>query len=333
MYEEDTYLKGDIMKKKFLGIMCAFVLVTGCSKAPKISNGEEVIASIDGKDFTANELYESMKDQYGTSILINMIDSHIASLEIGDSEDADVYADSMISQYKLQYEQYGMSFEDALASAGYSSEEAFKDVLVSDYKMSEVTKKYLKEEVTDKEIQKYYDENISEELNVKHILITPDVDDDATDEEKSEAETVAYNKALDLINKLNDGEDFGQLAKDNSDDTASASNGGVINNVTKEGYVTEFYNAAYALEEGQYTTTPVKSEYGYHIIYLVSKNEKDSLENLRDTILDSIVDKKLENDSNLEMTTWDKIRSKYNMSITDTKLKNTYESTIANLEN
>lgn len=320
------------MKKKILGIMCALLMFTGCSKSVKISNGEEVIASVDGKDFTANELYNAMKDQYGTSILINLVDSYIASQEIGDSEDASVYADSLISQYKLQYEQYGMKFSEALANAGYASEEAFKEVLISDYKMNEVTKNYLKEEVTDKEIQKYYDEKISEQLNVKHILIIPDVKDGATDEEKSEAEIVAYNKAADLITKLNDGADFDQLAKDNSQDTATASNGGVINNVTKEGYVTEFYNAAYALEEGKYTTTPVKSEYGYHIIYLVSKNEKESLDSLKDTIKDSIVTDKLQNDTNLQMATWNKIRSKYKFNIADTKLNNTYKATISNLE-
>lgn len=319
------------MKKKFLGIMCALVVFTGCSKSPKLSNGEEVIASVDGKDFTANELYAAMKDQYGTSILVNLIDSYIADLEFEDSEDANVYADSMISQYKLQYQQYGMDFNQALSSAGYATEEDFKKVLVSDYKMKEVTKKYLKDEVTDKEIKSYYDKKISEELNVKHILIIPDVKDGATDQEKAEAETVAYNKAVDLINMLNEGADFEQLAKDNSQDTATASNGGVINNVTKEGYVTEFYNAAYALEENTYTKTPVKSEYGYHIIYLVSKNEKESLDNLKDKIIDSIVDEKLASDSNLQVTTWDKIRSKYNLNITDTKLKNTYKSTIQNL--
>lgn len=318
------------MKKKVLGIMCALVVFTGCSKSPKLSNGDEVIASVDGKDFTANELYDAMKDQYGTSILINLVDSYIANKEMEDDEAASVYADSMISQYKLQYKQYGMDFSQALSSAGYSSEDAFKKVLIADYKMKEVTKKYLKDEVTDKEIEKYYKEKISEELNVKHILIIPDVKEGASESEKTDAETAAYNKAIDLINMLNQGADFEQLAKDNSQDTASAKNGGVINNVTKEGYVTEFYNAAYELEEGKYTTTPVKSQYGYHIIYLVKKNEKESLDNLKDTIRDSIVTDKLQNDQNLQVTTWDKIRSKYNLNIADTKLKNTYNSTVEN---
>lgn len=319
------------MKKKFLGIMCAMLVFTGCSKSPKLSNGEEVIASVDGKDFTANELYDEMKGQYGTSILVNMIDSYIASIEIADSEAASIYADSVIEQYKLQYEQYGMDFNQALTSSGFADENAFKEVLIADYNKNEVVKKYLSEEVTEKEIKKYYDESISAQLDVKHILIIPDVEDDTSTEEKTEAETKAYNKAVELIKKLDEGADFEELAKENSDDTATASNGGVINNVTKEDYVAEFYNAASDLEEGKYTTTPVKSEYGYHIIYLVKKGEKESIDNLKDIITNAIVEDKLENDTNLEMTTWDKIRAKYNMDIVDTEMKNIYKSSIANL--
>lgn len=320
------------MNKKFLGIICAMVVLTGCSKSPKISNGEEVVASIDGKDFTANELYDNMKNQYGTSMLINMIDSYIADKEIGDSEDADVYADSYISQIKLQYEQSGMDFNEALVNAGYENEEAFKKIIISDYKMNEVTEKYLKDELTDKEIEKYYNDKISEELNVKHILIIPDVAEGVSDQAKTEAEDAAYKKAQELIKKLDEGANFDELAKDNSDDTATASNGGVINNVTKEGYVTEFYNAAYALEDGKYTATPVKSKYGYHIIYRVSKTDKKSLEELKDSIKDTLIQEKMQNDANLQVKTWDKIRSKYNLNIIDTNIKNTYNTTISNVK-
>ena len=321
------------MKKKILGIMCALVVFTGCSKSPKLSNGEEVIASVDGKDFTANELYDEMKKQDGASILMKMVSSYIADKEIEDEEEANVYADSLISQTKLYYKQQNISFTQALAGAGFESEDAYKKYLVSQYKIEQVTKKYVKDEITDKEIEKYYKENISEELNVKHILITPEFADDATDQEKAEAETVAYNKTVDLINMLNQGADFEQLAKDNSKDPGSASNGGVVNNVTKEGYVPEFYNAAYELEEGKYTTTPVKTKYGYHIIYLVKKNEKEPLENLKDTIKDSIAEEKLQSDQTLQVTTWEKIEKKYNLKINDTKLENTYKSIMENSKN
>lgn len=320
------------MKKKILGIMCAMVLMTGCSKSPKLSNGEEVVASLDGKDFTANELYDAMKGQYGTSILIDMIDSYIAEAEITDTDAANVYADSVISQYKLQYKQYGMDFNEALASSGFASEADFKKVIIADYNKNEVLKNYLKGEVTDKEIEKYYKDEISEQLDVKHILVIPDVKDGATDDEKKAAEDAALEEAKGLIKKLDEGANFDDLAKENSDDTATAKNGGAINNVTKDGYVAEFYNAAYKLEEGKYTAEPVKSEYGYHIIYLVKKGEKESLESLKDVIINSIVDKKIKDDtdSSLKNSSWDKIRSKYKMNIVDTKIKGVYESSISN---
>ena len=320
------------MKKKILGIMCAMVLITGCSKSPKLSNGEEVVASLDGKDFTANELYDAMKGQYGTSILIDMIDSYIAEKEITDQDAAKVYADSVISQYKLQYQQYGMDFNQALQSSGFASEDDFKKVIIADYNKNEVLKNYLKEKVTDKEIEKYYKDEISEQLDVKHILIIPDVPEGATDDDKKAAENKALEEAKELIKKLDKGANFDDLAKENSDDTASAKNGGAINNVTKEGYVAEFYNAAYNLKEGEYTKEPVKSEYGYHIIYLVKKGEKESLENLKDVITNTLVENKINNDTDgsLKNTSWDKIRSKYKMNIVDTKIKGVYESSISN---
>ena len=320
------------MKKKILGIMCAMVLITGCSKSPKLSNGEEVVASLDGKDFTANELYDAMKGQYGTSILIDMIDSYIAEKEITDQDAAKVYADSVISQYKLQYQQYGMDFNQALQSSGFASEDDFKKVIIADYNKNEVLKNYLKEKVTDKEIEKYYKDEISEQLDVKHILIIPDVPEGATDDDKKAAENKALEEAKELIKKLDKGANFDDLAKENSDDTASAKNGGAINNVTKEGYVAEFYNAAYNLKEGEYTKVPVKSEYGYHIIYLVKKGEKESLENLKDVITNTLVENKINNDTDgsLKNTSWDKIRSKYKMNIVDTKIKGVYESSISN---
>lgn len=320
------------MSKKLLSIICATIIFTGCSKSPKLSNGEEVIASIDGKDFTANELYKTMKDQYGTSVLINMIDKYIAEKEIGESEDAKVYADSLVEQYKLQYEQNNLDFNEALTNAGYENIEAFKETIISDYKMGEVSKKYIKEKITDKEIEKYYKDKILDEMNVKHILVIPQVAEGASDDAKGEAEAEAYNKAVNLIKKLDEGADFETLAKENSDDTASAANGGVINNVTKEGFVTEFYNAAYNLQDGKYTKEPVKSEYGYHIIYRVSKTEKAPLEELKESIKDSIIEEKLQNEQNLEMKTWTEVRSKYNLNINDTNLKNIYNTTISNLK-
>ena len=320
-------------KKLLIGILGIGLALstTACGKIPKLENGEEVIASIEGKEFSANDLYNELKKQGGASVLVNMIDTFITSQEVTDNDAANQYADSLIKQYKLSYEQKGSSFEDALISNGYESEEEFKQVLVSDYKKDLVAKKYIKEQITDDESQAYYDATVSDELSVKHILIAPNAPSDATDEEKKAAEEAAYNKAKSLIEQLNNGADFDTLAKENSDDEGSKENGGLINNVVKEGYVAEFFNAAYELENGKYTSAPVKTQYGYHIIYKISHTAKKSLEDMKDTLLDKLVNKKIDDDDQLEYSIWAQIREKYNLSINDSTLDKIYKNSIKNL--
>ena len=65
----------------------------------------------------------------------------------------------------------------------------------------------VKKGLTDKEIQKYYDENIFGDIRTKHILISIDTLDGMTTEEKNNKEKEALNKAKDIIKKLNNGED------------------------------------------------------------------------------------------------------------------------------
>ena len=76
------------------------------------------------------------------------------------------------------------------------------------YKKDQVVENYLKDELTDEEIQDYYDENIFGDLTVRHILIEPDTDSDASDEDQEKAEEEAKKTAEEIIKKLDDGEKF-----------------------------------------------------------------------------------------------------------------------------
>lgn len=81
--------------------------------------------------------------------------------------------------------------------------------------------------------------------------------------------------ALNIIEKLKNGEDFAQLARDFSKDTGSAVSGGDLGWFGKGRMVPEFEAAAFALEKtGDYTPAPVKSQFGYHIIQLIAKQER-----------------------------------------------------------
>lgn len=81
--------------------------------------------------------------------------------------------------------------------------------------------------------------------------------------------------ALIVLEKLKKGEDFAALAAEYSQDTGSAVNGGDLGWFGTGAMVPEFETAAFALEKsGDYTTTPVQSQFGYHIIQLIAKQDR-----------------------------------------------------------
>lgn len=320
------------MKKKLLTIIACSLLLTGCGKIPKLENGEEVIAEIDGKSFTANELYNDLKNSSGTSFLVNMIDNHIANEEIETDDAAKEFAKTELENLKYQYELYQMDFETAMKQAGYESEDKLLEEIILQYKKDKVVENYAKEQIEDSEVQKYYDENIFGEITAKHILIKPETTSNMSDEEKKAKEEEALNYAKGLINQLNDGANFEDLAKEHSADTGSASEGGLIKDFTKVGensVVPEFWNAAAELKDGEYTSEPVKSSFGYHIILRVSQNERPSLDDTKDDILTTLVENQLQADQNLSAKYWADIRKKYNLNIIDSDLKKVYDDTIS----
>ncbi|MBN3724089.1 peptidylprolyl isomerase [Burkholderia sp. Ac-20379] len=73
-------------------------------------------------------------------------------------------------------------------------------------------------------------------------------------------------QAKDLIAKIKGGANFEDLAKQFSKDPGSAKNGGDLDWADPKSFVPEFANAAQHLQKGQMTDTPVKTQFGWHII-------------------------------------------------------------------
>ncbi|MBQ7398948.1 MAG: peptidylprolyl isomerase [Clostridia bacterium] len=112
---------------------------------------------------------------------------------------------------------------------------------------------------TDEEIRKYYDDNIDkfqkgESVNASHILVDSE------------------DKANELLSKINAGEiSFEDAARENST-CPSKENGGNLGEFTRGQMVPEFDEAVFSMEVGA-VSTPVKTQFGYHLIKLVSKSE------------------------------------------------------------
>ena len=186
-------------KKLFAFVLAGSLLLTGCGKVATLKNGEEVVAKLNGKTITAEELFDELKNQGGATTLTNMIDEFIVNKEIKTDEDAESYADSQLNSYKQSYQSYGQDFNAALKSAGYTGEDDFKDALVTEYKKQKVTENYVKDELSDSEIEKYYDDNIFGDIEARHILISPNTDDDMSDEEKEKLKKKLKKKLKTLL--------------------------------------------------------------------------------------------------------------------------------------
>lgn len=294
----------------------------------KLSNGQEVVASIDGKEITVEELYESVKETYATNSLINIIDEFIVGKEIKDTKDAEEKAKEQVAGIKKQYESMNYKWEDVLTNYGYKNEQALIDEIKASVMKEEIAVNYLTQNLTDAEIEKYYNENVDDSYTAKHILITPDITTDMNDEQKQAAENAAKATAEEVITKLNNGEKWADLVNTYSEDTGSKSNEGLIENFTKGDVVDEFFTATKNLADGAYSTTPVKSQFGYHIILRVSKTNKEALEDMKEDLVTEIIESKLSNDQTAYTTAWAEVRKKYNFVINDTVIAKSYNDAI-----
>ena len=315
------------MKKKIILnslLVGVLFLAAGCAKIPKLQDGKEVLAEIDGYKMSVEDLYAELKERGGLTVALDLIDKQIIDKEITDKTGAESYADSQVEMYK-QY--YGDSFEDTLKQYGYSSVETFKELIKSDYLKQKVAQNYIKTTITDDEINNYYEENIYGDQTVRYILIKPvEAESDATDEEKLELETEALKEANEIIKKINDGEKFEDLAKEYSDDKLSALNGGLMSNFNSEQVNKTFFDAVIALKDGEMTKEPVKDELGYNIILKVSAKAKPELKDVKDDIVETISEQKMKSEENAITKAWVQIRKNYKLNIIDTDIKTLYQA-------
>lgn len=327
------------MKKKILIALLILGCTAGCGKVPKLSGGKEAVVSFEDTkiSISADDLYNEIKEKYALNSLIDMIDNSILLKEYPKSDsDAKKYADEQLESIKKYYvDDDGKYDEKSLLSAlsqyyGISSLDEFKEMLKLTYYRNKAVDDYAKNSITDKQVQKYYDEEYVGDISCKHILIAPKTKDSMSDTEKKKAEEAALKTAKEVIKKLNDGAKFDDLAKEYSDDDSNKDKGGDLGYFNKGDMVTEFETAAYALKLNKYTTTPVKTKFGYHIILKTGEKEKEALDKVKDTIITTLADKAKEDDNTMQINALVELRKKYGMKIEDSSLSKQYSTYISN---
>lgn len=124
--------------------------------------------------------------------------------------------------------------------------------------------KKVNEQITDERLAEAYEQyksNFPEinEVKARHILVQD------------------KDTARDVIQKLNEGADFEQLAKEYSTD-GTAEKGGLVGYFAENEVVKPFAEAAFALDIDEYSKIPVKSDFGYHVIQTLEKRKRPPAE-------------------------------------------------------
>ena len=257
------------MKKSRVGIVSVVLVVmlitTGCSSlvggkwVAKVNgtsialdqynvrvNDAKQIYEKQGEDFTSEQGKTDLA-QLKNQILDRMIEAEIIAQEV--------------KKLGLKVDDPKVKAEEDGIKKNMGTDAQFQDVLkqqgMTETELQNFLALYVKQtsdiKLSDSEIKAYFDKNQAqygqpEQVKARHILL------------KTEDE------AKQVIAQLKAGANFEQLAKEKSTDETTKANGGELGYFSRGKMTPEFEKAAFALKVGTYTTEPVKTEFGYHVI-------------------------------------------------------------------
>ena len=182
---------------------------------------------------------------------------------------------------------------DSILKQNGISNSDFKKDLKEEVKMKKLAQQLGSSSVSDAEAKKFYDENINkfkypDKVRASHILIsvnpaeiTEIIKSDAKNKnlddaalkakvnEEIKAKETKVNQLLAEVKK--DPTLFAKLAKENSDDTATAVKGGDLGFFAAKEMVPEFSKAAFSMKPNTISDKPVRTQYGYHIIMVTDR--------------------------------------------------------------
>ena len=310
-----------IFKKKEIWISGAIGLILGAVLIYVFAvlgifglNQDKSIVLFKGGKVTENELYNKIKG-YGFNYALEITDKEIlnAKYELTEEQKQEINkeADSILEMYKM----YGYTEETFLSENGFESKEKFVEYMELDYRRNLYCIDYFKTLIPTEDIENYYNENIKfGKINTKHMLVQ--ISDKVTDKE-------ALKLANEIVAKLNEGKSFDDVSAEYGDKIVSEDVD--FDNFNADTLAKEYVKASKKLEKDTYTKEPVKTSFGYHVIYCVNKEDKPSLEQATNDIVEVLAQDLEAEDQYIRYKALIKLREDYNLKFVDEKLKEEYK--------
>lgn len=237
----------------------------------------EIVATVNGEKITRDELYQAMLVEGGREVLDRLITNRLV-LQEGERLGITVTEEEIDAEIKnvINNNFFGMAeyFYQALEQYGLT-EKAVKD----DLKTETVLRKIVQEQIniTDEDAREYFMTNqeyfnIPEQVEARHILVD-------TREEAGE-----------VIQLLDNGKDFAELAREYSKDLVSADQGGNLGFFQRGEMVSEFEEVAFGLAINQRSDL-VETIYGFHIIEVLDRrtSQEVTFEEVKETVEEEMI--------------------------------------------
>lgn len=275
-------------------------VVAGCS-------GNKTVATMKGGRITQNDYYKELKkSSAGKQQLQTMIITKALENQYGKK----VSDKQVTKEYNKYKSQYGSSFSSILQQNGMTTAQFKKNI-----RTNLLTKVALKDnkKVTNKQLKKEW-KSYTPKITVSQILVA----------KKATAEEV--------ITKLDNGGDFSKLAKQYSTDSATKNKGGKMSPFDSDSSSvdTSLKSAAFKLDKvGDYSSEPVKTQYGYSVIKLDKKPAKGKMADHKAELKSKIYAEWMQ-DSTVMQSVISKVLKKADVSIKDDDLKDVLAGYVSN---
>ena len=265
--------------------------------ATACSAGNKTVVNYKGGKITQQQYYDKMKkSQAGQSLLANMIVNDALEEQYGKY----VTNKEVDKEFNATKKQYGSSFSTILQQQGLTTS-TYKESIKTNLLMQQALRHIKK--ITPAQEKKAW-KNYQPKVTVQHILVAKE------------------STANDVISQLKKGASFKSLAKKYSTDTATKNDAGKLPafDSTDTTLDSTFKTAAFKLKTGEYTTTPVKTQYGYHVIKMIKHPAKGSFKDHKKAI-DNQIYAKMAQDQSVMQSVLATVLKRADVSIKDNDLK------------
>ena len=317
----------NVISAFLIGVIITIIiaLIIWPDRIATLKNGEDPVVKVGNKTYTADDLYKQMKDYYSVNQLLDKIDNDILTKMYPETDEMKKEVESTAENYINMYKQYYNYTEEQFLSAnGFSNKEAYLKYLTLDNRRKKYEKDYVKKNTSDKEIEKYYNDNVYGDIKCEHVLVEVANDTSSTTSSKNKLKDADAKKlAQEIIDKINDGTSWKDIQKEYKDKVTYEDLGYQAWNSDLE---KSFKDALKDMDNNSYSKEPVKTSYGYHVIYRNKQKDTPTLKKVKQTIIDKIIEDKISKDNNLVYKALISLRNEKKINFSDTDMKAKYDS-------